>query len=168
MGFFSTLGQVLSGDRLEPEERERLSEAWKVYGETTQELPTYTPQPAGASPDEPRLRRSVASQYDAAMWRKKLKTVLGELPGSRAEWASVKSDIAALELNPGWVRRAMREEFVLLIRRAVSDFRVTRAEHEALELARDLIELPEADAEKILREVVAEAEAFFGKPIRGA
>ena len=53
----------------------------------------------------------------------------------------------------------------MLIRQAVSDRHVTEEEHRKLDLARDLIGIPEAEAEAILHAIVAEAEAFFGKPV---
>jgi hypothetical protein len=55
----------------------------------------------------------------------------------------------------------------MLVRQAVSDRHVTEDEHHKLELARDLIGLPEDKAEAILHAIVAEAEAFFGKPVDG-
>ena len=53
----------------------------------------------------------------------------------------------------------------MLIRQAVSDRHVTEEEHRKLDLARDLIGIPEAEAESLLHAIVAEAEAFFGKPV---
>lgn len=54
----------------------------------------------------------------------------------------------------------------MLIRRVVSDTRITPLEHRKLDLARSLTAI--SDAEAILNEVVAEAESFLGKPIEGS
>jgi len=72
----------------------------------------------------------------------------------------------ALELDPAWVAQSQREEFLLLVRRAVSDRVVTGPEHQKLDLARELIGMPEAEAEEALHAIVSEAESFFGKPVR--
>ena len=61
-----------------------------------------------------------------------------------------------------------REEFTLLVRRVVADRVVTEAEHRKLDLARDLLEIPDAEAEAILHAVVADAEQFFGGTVEGA
>ena len=126
MGFFDTLRRVLSGDQS-----------------------PVAPAPAGLRPvgaaggDEP-------LDYDRQQWRKKLKRVLEDLPGTRAEWADMMSEARALGFDPGWVRHCQDEEFQLLVRRAVSDRAFTEEEHRKLDLARDLIGIPEAEAEAIL------------------
>jgi hypothetical protein len=53
------------------------------------------------------------------------------------------------------------------VREAVADLGVTLQEHHKLDLARGLIGLSEAEAEATLHTIVAEAEAFFGKPVEG-
>ena len=73
-----------------------------------------------------------------------------------------------MEFDPAWVAKCQRDEFQLLIRCAVSDRRFTETEHRTLDLARDLIGIPEAEAEAALHAVVAEAESFFGKAVEGA
>ena len=55
----------------------------------------------------------------------------------------------------------------MLVRRAVADRVVTEAEHRKLDFARDLLGIPDREAESILDTVVAEAETFFGKSIEG-
>jgi hypothetical protein len=73
-----------------------------------------------------------------------------------------------LGLDQDWVRDAQREEFVMLVRRVVADRNVSPMEQRKLELARTLIGLSEDEAETIVRDVVAEAESFFGGEIEGA
>ncbi|SIO25420.1 hypothetical protein SAMN05444166_3268 [Singulisphaera sp. GP187] len=109
-----------------------------------------------------------AGQYDRAQWHKKLKRILDELPGSRLEWDALIYEARALELDPEWVAQAQREEFLLLVRRIVADRVVTESEHRKLDLARELLGVPEAEAEATLHAIVAEAESFFGKPVRDA
>jgi hypothetical protein len=143
MGFFDTLRRVLSGEK-----------------------PPAAAAPGDRRPapelDQPRV---APVPYDLRNWQKKLKRILDELPGSKPEWADLLAEARALGFDPEWVRHCELEEFQLLVRRAVSDRHITEAEHRKLDLARDLIGIPEAEAEAILHAVVAEAEAFFGKPV---
>lgn len=118
---------------------------------------------AGAGPAVP---ADPVSPYDRAQWRKKLARILDELPRSQGEWDGLTYEARALELEPAWIADCEREEFLLLVRRAVSDRVVSEAEHRKLDLARDLIGMSEADAEAALHAIVAEAESFFGKPVR--
>jgi hypothetical protein len=106
-----------------------------------------------------------SSTYDRAQWHKKLKRVLDELPSSRLEWTELEREAKALELDADWVENAKREEFLLLIRRAVADRVVTASEHIKLDLARELIGIPDAEAEASLHAIIVEAESFFGKPV---
>jgi hypothetical protein len=109
-----------------------------------------------------------ASEYDRAQWLRKLKRILSGLPETRGEWPELIADAKALALDPAWIKECEREEFLLLVRRAVADRKFTEAEHRKLDLARDLIGLPEAEAEAALHSIVAEAESFFGKSVEGA
>ena len=59
-----------------------------------------------------------------------------------------------------------REEFEFVVRRAVADRVVSEEEHRKIDLARKLIGMSEADAEQILHSIMAEAEAFFGTPVK--
>ena len=43
---------------------------------------------------------------------------------------------------------------------------VSEEEHHKIDLARKLIGMPEAEAEQILHAIMAEAEAFFGAPVK--
>lgn len=106
--------------------------------------------------------------YDRATWRKKLKRILEHLPAAEAEWPDLMTEAGALNLETSWVEQCMREEFALLVRGVVGDRVVTLQEHSKLEQARTLIGLSDAEAEAILGEIVAEAEAFFRQPIEGA
>lgn len=106
--------------------------------------------------------------YDRAQWAKKLKRILAELPDSKSEWDDLTTEARAMGFDPAWVEQCSVEEFTLMVRRAVADRVVTDAEHRTIDLARDLIGLPDAKAEAILHGVVAEAEKFFGGTVEGA
>ena len=107
-------------------------------------------------------------EYDLKNWRKKLKRILNELPASRGEWATHLAEGLALGIKPDQLATWLRDEFALLVRKIVADRVVTEAEHRKLDLARELLHIPDAEAEGVLREVVAEAESFFGGTIEGA
>lgn len=108
------------------------------------------------------------TDYDRKNWLNKFKVLLDELPASRPQWLDHMADALALGIEPETVRAWGREEFTLLVRRAVADRVVTESEHRKLDLARDLLEIPDAEAEQILHAVVAEAERFFGGTVEGA
>jgi hypothetical protein len=98
-----------------------------------------------------------ASNYDRTQWAKKVKRVLEGLPETRGDWDDVVAESKAMGFEADWVALRFRTAFTLLIRRAVADRIVTDAEHRNIDLARDLIGIPEAEAETMLQEVVAEA-----------
>jgi len=154
MGFFNALRRTLGVETdLKPSARE--VEA-RFLGVDPDSLP-LTPE----TPFE-------SGVYDRAQWAKKLKRVLAELPETRAEWEGVAAEARAMDFDPAWVAQCSRDEFALLVRRAVADRVVTEAEHRKLDLARDLIGIPDAEAETILHAIVAEAETFFGGSVEGA
>lgn len=105
--------------------------------------------------------------YDRIQWRRKLARVLDQLPDSQPEWEPLLAEARSLGFEPAWVQACQREDFALMIRRAVADGILTPTEHRKLELARDLIGLSDAEAEQILQAIVAEAQTFFGKAIEG-
>ena len=129
--------------------------------------PARPDEETGDHPVTPEAPFADATAFDRTQWRKKLKRILEELPASEPEWADLQSEARALGFDPDWVDRCEVEEFILLIRRVVSDRVFTDQEHRKLDLARDLIGIPDAEAEAALNTVVAEAEAFFGKPVEG-
>lgn len=152
MKFFDALRKSLGQDAAvpeppSPEVGRQLNEAWGLG-----------PSQAEGFTD--------ASLYDQSQWRKKLKLILEELPDSKPRWGELMAESRAMSFNPDWVMQCQVEEFMLLIRRAVSDRRFTEEEHDKLELARQLIGIPEAEAAAALQTVVKEAEQFFGKPVR--
>jgi hypothetical protein len=154
MGFFDTLRRVLTGERQRPAE-----------APTDQRLAHE--QPDSASPSTSSEATTPGPDvYDRVQWHKKLKRILDELPGSETEWADLMAEARALGFEAEWVEKCQTEEFTMLVRRAVSDRQVTEAEHRKIDRARDLIGLSEERAEAILHEVIAEAEAFFGKPVK--
>ncbi len=146
MGFFDTLRRVLG----QPPAGENVAAVWGLNDE-----------PEAGSAAEPGL-------YDQDNWHKKMKRVLDGLPGSRHEWPELVAEARALNLDQDWVTRCQVDEFLLLVRHAVSDRRFTEEEHRNLDLARDLIGIPEAEAEAALHAIVAEAESFFGGSVEGA
>jgi hypothetical protein len=154
MGFFDTLRRVLGGvpGTASPAPEDVPTDWGLMEGK-----PTPAAEPVGG-----------ASAYDRANWQNKLKRVLDGLPDTEGEWPELMAEAKALGLDTAWVTRAQVEEFMLLIRRAVSDRHFTEEEHRKLDLARDLIGIPEAEAEAALHSVVAEAEKFFGKSVDGA
>ncbi len=157
MGFFNALRRAVTGDPAGKKYDARAIEAryFDDSGEAD-EAPI-----AEAAPFE-------SGKYDRAQWAKKLKRVLDELPDSRAQWDDVVAEARAMGFDPEWVSRRQRDEFMMLLRRTVADRVVTESEHRKLDLARDLIGMPDAEAEDALNEVVAEAESFFGDKVEGA
>src|SRR5579864_1213598 len=107
------------------------------------------------------------SAFDRARWRKKLALFFYRLPDSQNQWDDLMSEARSLGLDPAWVQKSLREEFSLMIRRAVADGVLTAIDHRKLDLARDLIGITDAEAEATLHTIVADAEAFFGKAIEG-
>lgn len=154
MGFFDALRRVLTqhgqSDH-DDETRRKIRDAWGLG----QEEAEASPVPAAG-----------ASAYDRNQWQKKLRRTLDELPGSQGHWQDLETEAHALDLEAAWVAERKLEEFAFLIRRAVADRVVSDEEHVRIELARKLIGIPEATAEQTLRAIMAEAEAFFGKPVR--
>ena len=153
MGFFDALRRSLVG-RPDPGPTAREVEA-RFLGVDPDSLPIAEESPFNAG------------NYDRAQWSKKLKRVLEGLPGTRTEWDDVAAEAKAMGFPPEYVHQRCRDEFALLVRRAVADRVVTEAEHRTLDLARDLIGIPDAEAVAILRSVVAEAESFFGGGVEG-
>jgi hypothetical protein len=74
-------------------------------------------------------------------------------------------EASSLGFDRGWVAQRLRAECALLVRRAVADRAVTEAELRKLELARELIGIPEPEAEGTLHAIVVEAESFFRAPV---
>jgi hypothetical protein len=142
-------------------DRVRLIEAWGLSDTAHPEFPGDVP----AADPEALAAPNVPSAYDRDRWRKKLALILDGLPDSEPEWSDFIADADALGLDRDWVQSSLREEFRMLIRRVVSDARITPLEHRKLDLARSLTAINDDEALAILNEVVAEAETFFGKPI---
>ena len=154
MGFFDALRRTLGGDpgvAQSPRDIEA-----RFLGVDPDTLP-ITPETPFAS-----------AEYDRAQWARKLKRVLDDLPESRPQWQDVAAEANAMDFDPAWVAQCGRDEFALMVRRAVADRVVTEAEHYKLDMARDLIGIPDAEAETILHAIVAEAETFFGGTVEGA
>lgn len=166
MGFFDALRRVLDAERDDRGDRgdPRMSETVTGDGSAHPEYPDG--RVVAADPAEmaapPRT-----TDYDRDQWHRKLKRILERLPATEGEWPDLMREAGGLGLDPAWVEHSQREEFALLVRRAVADRTVTLEEHRKLEQARLLIGLPDAEAESILSGVVAEAEDFFGRPVGG-
>ena len=156
MGFFDSLRRILSDDA--PAGRgttsQGLSHAWSLH-DTDDHAAGTDPEPFHGG------------EYDRKNWRKKLKLILDELPASRGRWADHIADAHAMGFEPDQIATWCRDEFTLMVRRIVADRVVTEEEHRTLDLARDLLAIPDAEAEQILHDVAAEAEAFFGKSVEG-
>lgn len=150
MGFIESLKRVLGHDQ--GKAPRDLARAWNLDDEPTEVAEVL----------------ENVGLYDRAQWHKKMKRILDELPASQPEWADLMVEASALHLDKDWVTQSQVDEFLLLIRRAVSDRHFTEREHRKLDLARDLIGIPEAEAEAALHSVVAEAESFFGGSVEGA
>jgi hypothetical protein len=163
MGFFDTLKRVLphaSHAHIEEDAQKRIRSAWGLEEEQSTSESAHEPDlPAGQLGVE-------ASGYDRAQWTKRLRKLLDELPTSQSQWHDLITDAHALNLEESWVSDHQREEFTFLVRRAVADRVVSEEEHHKIELARKLIGMSEPEAEQILHSITAEAEAFFGKPVR--
>lgn len=142
MGFFETLRTVVADD-LAGATRPRTEDA------------------TGSA----RSSDDVACWYDRTEWRKKLQRILDGLPQTRPEWNTLVSEARALKFDPAWVKQCEREEFLFMIRRAVSDRVVSVPDHEKLEQARQLIGMSDPDAESALRSIVAEADSIFNTPV---
>ena len=153
MGFFDALRRVLGGHGSAGlgAADQRLSKVWGLE------------EPAVEAPatDE-------ASAFDRAQWQKRLKRILADLPASAVQWQDFMTEAKALHFDPKWIREREYEEFRLMVRRAVSERKFTEADHRKIDMARDLMRIPEAEAELILHEIVSEAEKFFGKSVEGA
>jgi hypothetical protein len=106
--------------------------------------------------------------FDQSQWRKRLTRVLEGLPGAQDEWEPLLAEARSLGFDPAWVKASLREEFAMMVRRAVADGVLTAMEHRKLDLARDLIGIPEAEAVATLHAIAAEAEQFFGKSLDGS
>ena len=154
MGFFDTLRRVLAGEASG-------ATPGVVYDKDGRLIPEGVATTTLSQSES-------TSKYDRAQWHKKLKRILDELPDSRGEWPELMSEAKALDFDPDWLANAQREEFLLQIRRVVSDRVVTEAEHRKLDLCRDLIGLSDEEAEAALHDIMAEAESFFGKPVTEA
>jgi hypothetical protein len=162
MGFFEALKRVLSHDAhpvANPETQKRIRDAWGLDDEQDTSKADDAHPTSGA-------RTGEASAYDRAQWAKKLKRILDDLPDSRDHWQTLMTEAHALNLEPEWISQRQREEFALLVRRAVSDRLVSEEDHHTLEQARKLIGMTEAEAETILHKIMAEAEKFFGTPVK--
>lgn len=151
MGFFNAMRRVLGGRQGPP--NPALAKAWGLDDEV-----------AASESSE----ADDSSAYDRAQWRRRLKRTLEGLPKSQPGWDEMIADARAHKFDPGWLEDCLREEFRLMVRRAVSDRKFTEAEHREIDLARGLMRIPEAEAEEILHAVLAEAETFFGKKVEEA
>jgi hypothetical protein len=148
MGFLDTLKHLLGKER-EPV-AERVARAWGLPAE-------------GEAPEPP---PEDTSNYDRVKWRKSLARVLEGLPLTRNEWTALKAEAKALKFEPEWVTKCESDEFMLLVRRIVSDRKIGPEEHEKIDMARQLIGLFDDQAETIVRSVIADAETFFDQPIK--
>lgn len=163
MGFFDSLRRIL-GDA--PDRAPASHSGTGIAG-------SWSPDEAGSGADDgdPAVNSPEpfrGGEYDRKNWRRKLKTLLDELPASQEKWADHVADAQAMGFDPAEVSAWSREEFTLLVRKVVADRVVTESEHRTLDLARDLLTIPDAEAEQILQAVASEAEKFFGGTVKEA
>jgi hypothetical protein len=162
MGLFDSLRRLRHAhDGKQQDQRRRLARLWgldeqEAFGEE-------------ATPDETE-RADVHDpvDYDRDQWQKKMTRILEELPDSRDQWGPIMAEARALGFDGRWLHHAQIEGFTLLVRHAVAHGVFTEKEHQMLDLARDLMGIPEAQAEALVHTTVTEAESFFGKTIEGA
>jgi hypothetical protein len=161
MGFFDALRRVLHHDthaQVDHDTKKRIRDVWGLDDEE--------PESRGERQAAEETAAGTASTYDRSQWDKKLRKILGDLPGSQPSWHDLMTEAHALAFEPAWIADRQREAFALLIRKAVSDRVVSEDDHHKLDLARKLIGIPEAEAERVLHDIMAEAEAFFGTPVK--
>ena len=161
MGLFDSLRRLRHAhDGKLHDQRRRLAQLWGL--DEQEAFDDQAPTPSDATD------AGKTVDYDRAQWQKKMKRILEELPRSRDEWGPLIAEARALGFDGRWMGQAQLEEFTLLVRRAVADGVFTEKAHQTLDLARDLMGIPEAQAEALVHTVVTEAESFFGKSIEGA
>jgi len=157
MGFLDVLKSYFSSDGVgaSDDDRARIRGAWGIGDKSSAAGATTEPSP---DPDAP-------SPYDVEQWQKKLQRILDGLPTTEPEWASLKTEARAYKLKEDWVSRQFAEQFELLIRSVVADRVLSEDDLNRIEIARKLIGLSESQAETTVRSIVADAEAFFGRPV---
>ncbi len=154
MGFFDSLRHALGANASRDK---RLATAWNLNDTDEKDHGLHAePEPFHGG------------EYDLKNWRKKLKRILDDLPASQGEWPTHLADAHALGIKSDQLATWVRDEFALLVRKVVADRVVTEAEHRKLDLARELLQIPDDEAERVLHDVVAEAETFFGGAVEGA
>src|ERR671921_434261 len=162
MGLFDSLRRLRHAhDGKQHDQRRRLAQLWGL-----DEREAFGDEATVSASGEAETSEPV--DYDRDQWQKKMTRILEDLPDSRDQWGPMMAEARALGFDGHWMRQAQVEEFTLLVRRAVADGVFTEKEHRLLDLARDLIGLPEAEAEALVHTIVTEAESFFGKTIEGA
>jgi hypothetical protein len=162
MGLFDALRRLRHAhDGKQHDQRRRLAQLWGL-----DEQEAFGDEQTSAVSERADVHDPV--DYDRAQWQKKMKRVLEGLPDSRDEWGPVIAEARALGFDGRWMHQAQIEEFTLLVRRAVADGVFTEKKHHMLDLARDLMGIPDAEAEALVHTIVTEAESFFGKAIEGA
>lgn len=160
MGFLDALKHVF-GDTpaRDREQREKLAAAWNVDEDLFDAAPAAHDEDAGAIQG--------ATQYDRRMWSKKLRHLLIEkLPIATAEWHDFLADAHALGFDDAWVAQEQRNAFGDLLRKAVADGVITPDEQHTIDLARRQIGLSDADGERMLKTVLADAERMLGHSVK--
>ena len=154
MSVFDRLHQARDrADGLDEETRTRMMAAW---GLSEEQSPATAERPDAAA---------LQLDYDRVQWQRKLRHILNDLPELGPRWDHLLTEARAKGFDEGWVRQEMRDEFILMIRRAVADRLFTETERRTLDRVRYLIGLSEAEAEAAYETVVHEAEIFFGEHV---
>ena len=168
MGFLDTLRGVsgLAGNR--DVDRRRLLGTSGSIDDGGSAHPEYPDGVIPAADPEAMAAPPKSSIYDRDQWRKKLKRIVAGLPSTEPQWDDLAQEAGALDFGEDWIARCYREEFGLMMRQVVSDRVITSAEHRKLETARELMGIPDPEAESLLKAIIAEAEEFFGGTVEGA
>ncbi|RUL86121.1 hypothetical protein [Tautonia sociabilis] len=156
MGFLDLLhGARGRASTLDERSRANLLRAW---GLDESDLEERTPEDAG---------EKNPLDYDRSQWGRKLRHILDGLPDSESRWEHLIQEGRAKRFDEDWMRGLMRDEFAMMVRRAVADRVFTDRERQKLDRARTLIGLDEDEARAISSSVVREAESFFGEQVEG-
>ena len=154
MSVFDRLhGARRRAEELDDESRQRMMHAWGL----AEELP--------ASAARNRDGADAQLDYDRVQWQRKLRHILGDLPELGPRWEQLLTEARAKGFDEEWMQHEMREEFLLMVRRAVADRLFTERERRALDRVRFLIGMSEAEAEAAYDAVIRDAESFFGEHV---
>ena len=148
MNFLSAFRRVFGDDPLPPNDDGEIDAVEILDGDG---------DPHHAAPAE-MATPAHASDYDRALWRRKLRTHLAEGHDLTAsQWADFFADARALGLEPDWIEAAKRSELRRIIKDALHDGVIDPSERRHLSHAMSLLGVGEAEAKRTLIELQGEA-----------